>query len=400
MAIALVTETYWPDVNGVAMTLGRLVNGLAQRGHDIQLICPANTERNILEIPINVSYHPVRGIPIPGYKEANIGLPSKNKLKKLWLKDRPDVIYVATEGPLGWSAIKQANKQGIPVVSGFHTNFHSYSKHYKLGFLEKIVKNYLVKLHNKTLSTIVPTPEQQSLLHEMGVDNVSVMGRGVDTNLFSATKRNVALRQRWRVTSSDTVMIYVGRIAEEKNLDLTIKAYYLLREYNSSLKFVLVGDGPLKKKLMKKYPEFIFAGMQTGNDLAEHYASGDIFVFSSITETFGNVILEAMASGLGIIAYDYAAGRLHINNGENGLLANFNDPDDFLEKAKPLVQNDVLLKKLRTNGSKYAQQHSWLTIVEQFENILFSKVKKNEGGDSITQEIKSILQSMTISNVN
>jgi len=398
MAIALVTETYWPEVNGVAMTLGRLVNGLARRGHDIQLICPEHKERNSAELPNNVLYFPVKSVPIPGYKEANLGLPSKKILKNLWLIERPEVIYVATEGPLGWYAIKEANKQGIPVVSGFHTNFHSYSKHYKLGYLERIVKRYLVKLHNKTKSTIVPTPEQKVVLEDMGVKDVVVMGRGVDTELFSPAKRSLALRNKWGIENNEKVMVYVGRIAEEKNIELTIKSYFLLKNLEPALKFVLVGDGPLKKKLQKKYPDFIFSGMQTGESLAEHYASGDIFVFTSITETFGNVILEAMASGLGIITYDYAAGRLHIHSGENGLLAKFNDPEELLQKIKPLVQNDMLLKKLRTNAHQYAMQHDWISIVERFEIILLSNIEEKQ--DCVSQEIKIILQSMKVSNFN
>ncbi|MFV1984073.1 MAG: glycosyltransferase family 4 protein, partial [Thiohalomonadales bacterium] len=309
---------------------------------------------------------------IPGYKEANFGWPSKEVLKKLWLDDRPEVIYVATEGPLGWYAIKEGNAQGIPVISGFHTNFHSYSQHYNLGFMEKLVKRYLVALHNNSKTTIVPTHEQKLKIEAMGVHDVAVMGRGVDTRFFSPEKRNQALRMQWGVKCNDTVMIYVGRIAEEKNIELTIQSYFLLLKIDPAIKFVLVGDGPLKTKLRKKYPEFIFAGMKTGEALAQYYASADIFIFSSITETFGNVILEAMASGLGVIAYDYAAGRLHITSGENGFLARFNDSDEFLHKIKSLVNNAVLLKKIQINARKHALQNNWPAVVEQFENILYS----------------------------
>jgi glycosyltransferase involved in cell wall biosynthesis len=372
MIIAVVTETYWPEVNGVAMTLFRLVTGLAKLGHDIQLVCPHRKERNVSALPGNIFYLPVKGVPIPGYREAKFGLHAPRKLKQLWHAERPDVIYVATEGPLGWSSIKSANKIGIPVVSGFHTNFHSYSQHYSLGFLKKLIGRYLVNLHNKTHATITPTDEQKSLLTTMGIKNIAVMGRGVDTRLFSPAKRSSALRRQWGVENNEPVMIYVGRIAEEKNLALTIQTYFALRELNDKLKFVLVGDGPLAPKLRKDYPEFIMAGTQTGEDLATHFASGDIFAFTSLTETFGNVILEAMASGLAIVAYDYAAAHLHIDPGGNGLLAELNDPQDFLQQAKCLIQNDVLLKKLRLNAGRDALQHSWESIVGQFENILHS----------------------------
>ena len=372
MVITVVTETYWPEVNGVAMTLHRLVSGLCKIGHDIQLVCPWHAERSAVALPSNVHYLPVKGLPVPGYSEVTLGFPSKKSLKNSWRTLKPDVIYVATEGPLGWAAVKEANRQDIPVVSGFHTNFHSYSRHYRLGFLEKLVERYLTAIHNKTETTIVPTHEQKSLLETMGVLNVAVMGRGVDTGLFSPDKRNPDLRRQWGVHNDEPVMIYVGRIAEEKNLDLTIAAYYSLKALNDKLRFVLVGDGPLLKKLKRDHPEFIFAGTQTGEALAAHYASGDLFVFTSLTETFGNVILEAMASGLGVVAYDYAAARLHIEPGENGLLVTLDQPDDFVRNTKQLLQNDVLLKKLRTNAGKYALQHSWESVVEQFEYILQS----------------------------
>jgi glycosyltransferase involved in cell wall biosynthesis len=276
--------------------------------------------------------------------------------------------------------VKEANKQKIPVTSGFHTNFHTYSRHYRLGFLEKLIEHYLIAIHNKTDTTIVPTFEQKAMLENMGIKHVSVMGRGVDTELFSPNKRSAKLRSQWNVANNDPVLLYVGRIAEEKNLDLTIQAYYAMHKLNSKLKFVLVGDGPLLKKLEKEHPNFVFAGSRSGEDLARHYASGDIFLFSSLTETFGNVILEAMASGLGVVAFDYAAAHLHITPKENGLLAAPDDAASFVSNALSIVQNVLLFKKLRTNACKYAQQYSWAAIVEQFESILASIIEDDPYG--------------------
>jgi len=370
MIITLLTETYWPEVNGVAMTLHRLMTGLSNLGHRIQLVCPNHSDRDISNLPDNVFVRVVRGLPIPGYSEAKFGLPAQKILRKMWLAQRPDIIYVATEGPLGWSAIKEANAQNIPVISGFHTNFHTYSRHYKLGMFEKIVKNYLVGLHNKTLSTLVPTEGQKSLVENMGIKNSSILGRGVDATLFSPKKRSHALRDQWSVNGNDPVLIYVGRIAAEKNIALAIETYYKLRQLNANLKFVLVGDGPLRSVLKKSHPELIFAGMRTGEDLATHYASGDIFVFPSLTETFGNVVLEAMASGLGVVAYDYAAARLHIAPNENGMLVKIGDSEEFVSKMKIYLENELLLKKIRLNASRYAQLKDWSIIIKQFENIL------------------------------
>lgn len=370
MRISIVTETYWPDVNGVAMTLQRLADGLCDQGHEVHLICTSNPERSEKDTGRLSSYREVRGFPVPGYKEVKFGWLAGSFLKQTWTACRPDVIYVATEGPLGWSAATIANRLGIAVTSGFHTNFHSYSSAYSVGFLQKIIERYLVAMHNKTHCTIVPTDEQARMLQTMGIPSVAVMGRGVDTSLFNPGRRSAALRQSWGVADDDPVMIYVGRIAEEKNLDLTMQTYALLKKHWPALKFVMVGEGPSRKRLEADYPDVIFAGRRTGEELASHYASGDIFAFTSTTETFGNVILEAMASGLAVVAYDYAAARLHIRRGINGLMAPFNDDRAFLSEASRLVEVEGLIGTLRIHASEHACHHSWQSIVQVFEQVL------------------------------
>lgn len=378
MLITIVTETYAPDINGVAMTLGNFVSGLSDIGHQVQLICPDNIDREVSLFPKDVTYHPVKGMSIPRYNEAKFGLPSKNLLNKLWGIHKPDIIYVATEGPLGWQSVKIANKLAIPVISGFHTNFHAYSNHYGIGLFEKIVSKYLVKLHNKTGATLTPTLGQKNIIDKMGINNVSVLGRGVDTTLFSPSKRSYELRNSWDITNNhDPVLLYVGRIAAEKNIDQAIKTYNEMYKINNNLKFVLVGDGPLLNKIKKENPSFIFSGMQSGEDLAQHYASSDIFIFPSKTETFGNVILEAMASGLGVIAYDYAAAGTHIYPGEDGQLAFFGNSSEFTEKACVYLKNYLLLQRIQMNASKYACGQSWKNIVQQFENILYKHAFSN-----------------------
>jgi len=378
MIVTIVTETYLPDINGVAMTLDNLVSGIARLGHKIQLVCPERKKRTHESLHKNISYHPVRGMPIPGYNEVQFGLPSKSLLHKLWKSNIPDIIYVATEGPLGWNAVKTANKLNIPIISGFHTNFHSYSSHYNIGLLEKVVARYLVKLHNKTEVTLTPSFGQKLSIQKMGINNVSVIGRGVDTDLFSAKKRSHKLRETWGVnTINEPVLLYVGRIAAEKNLELAVKSYRKMYEINKKVKFVLVGDGPLLHKLKKDNPDFIFAGVKRGEELAQYYASSDIFIFPSMSETFGNVVLEAMASGLGVIAYDYAAASMHIYPGKNGQLAYFGDSSEFVEKACIYLNNYLFLQRIQMNASIYAKSQSWDEIIKQFESILINYTLKN-----------------------
>lgn len=370
MLICLVSETYWPEVNGVAMTLHRWATGLIARGHRIQLITPHHRARDAAQMPAGIELHPVPAISMPGYRDVSIGLPARRRIRKLWQIKRPDVIYVATEGPLGSSAVTAATLMGIPVTSGFHTNFQSYIQFYKAGFLAGHIEKYLTRLHNRTLCTIVPTPDQKLLLEGMGIHNIQIVGRGVDTNLFTPSRRSDSLRASWGVSPGDPVLLYVGRIAEEKNLSLTMEAYAALRQLRPELKFVFVGDGPALPRLRQKFPEVIYAGRQSGEQLGAYYASADIFLFASRTETFGNVVLEAMASGLGLVAFDYAAAKLHVCSGRTGLSADLNDETRFISEAKRLLQEPCLLAAMRERAVRYAGTQSWDNIVERLENLL------------------------------
>ena len=192
--IGLVTETYAPEVNGVAMTLSRLVTGLCTNGHKIEIYHPAQSKKDKPVTRNNIREVPMPGMPIPGYHEMHFGFPAGKFFRKQWQQSRPDVLYVATEGPLGASAIKTALKLDIPVISGFHTNFHTYSNHYRLGWFAPVILAYLRRLHNKTRMTLVPTRLLADDLHNHGFNNVEVMQRGVDTCLFNPERRSKEFR--------------------------------------------------------------------------------------------------------------------------------------------------------------------------------------------------------------
>lgn len=369
MHICIVTETYWPEVNGVAMTLRRWAEGLLARGHTIQLIAPSHPHRPTSLAP-GMENRSVASVPMPGYAGVRIGLPAGRVISRLWKQRTPDVVYVATEGPLGSCAVSVANRLGIRVVSGYHTNFHSYAKHYWFSFISPWVERRLTRIHNETQCTIVPTEWQREMLIEMGIAQVEIVGRGVDTALFSPCARSEALRRQWGVGPTDPVMILVGRIAEEKNLDLTLSAFEQMRARSPGLRFVMVGDGPARSRLGERYPDIIMSGVQTGESLAAHYASADLFVFSSKTETFGNVVLEAMASGLGLVAFDYAAASQHVEDGVNGLLAPLGDNKCFVEKTMQLLTDTTLLQSLRKSASRYAASQSWDAVVDTLESTL------------------------------
>lgn len=370
LRIAIVTETYPPEVNGVAMTLGRLVEGLQARNHRIQLIRPKQHAADVPQPTPTLTEHLQRGIPLPRYEGLKMGLPAKAALTRLWTVQRPDVVQIATEGPLGWSALAAANKLKLPVASDFHTNFHSYSNHYGMGLLRRAIVAYLRKFHNKSDVTLVPTEGVRRELVASGYQNIEIIGRGVDTRLFNPERRDPALRAQWGVSENDTVALYVGRLAAEKNLGLVFEAFDALVEREPGAKLVLVGDGPERASWQARRPDAVFCGTQVGEALAAHYASGDVFLFPSLTETWGNVTIEAMASGLAVVAYDCAAAEEVIRHGETGLKARPDDAAGFRKLAASLAGDATRQKQLGSAAVARAGQLSWDAIVEAFERVL------------------------------
>jgi glycosyltransferase involved in cell wall biosynthesis len=314
LRIACVTETYPPEVNGVAMSLARMVDGLHRRNHDVQLVRPRQDKAQSPEEGARFHEVLMRGLPIPRYPNLRMGVPSKRALVQLWSTRRPDVVHIATEGPLGWSALQAAQHLKLPVSSDFRTNFHAYSRHYGIGWLHKPIMAYLRKFHNRTRCTMVPTEALRRDLAAAGFQRLAVVTRGVDTQLFNPLRRSAELRARWGVRPHQLVVACVGRLAAEKNLDLLLTAFDAIRRRVPDARLLLVGEGPMRAELQQRCPAAILAGQRGGEDLAAHYASADLFLFPSMTETFGNVTTEAMASGLPVLAFDHAgAGQLIVS---------------------------------------------------------------------------------------
>jgi glycosyltransferase involved in cell wall biosynthesis len=381
LRIAVVTETYPPEVNGVAITLGRLVNGLQVRNHQIQLIRPRQHADDQPHPTATLSEHLQRGIALPRYEGLKMGLPAKTALTRLWTMQRPDVVQIATEGPLGWSALAAASKLRLPVASDFHTNFHSYSNHYGLGLLRRAIVAYLRKFHNKSSVTLVPTAGIRRELLGHGYENIEIIGRGVDTRQFHPGRRDPALRARWGVNADETVALYVGRLAAEKNLALVFRAFDAMREAHPATRLVLVGDGPERASWQAKRPDAIFCGTQIDEALAAHYASSDVFLFPSLTETWGNVTIEAMASGLAVVAYDCAAAEEVIRHGENGLKAPPEDEAAFIAEAVALAPDVGLQRRLGSAAAARAAHLSWDAIIDSFERVLLRLAHSRPAAD-------------------
>jgi glycosyltransferase involved in cell wall biosynthesis len=376
--ICVVTETYLPEVNGVALTLAQLVKGLLAHGHSVSVVRPHQQRSDLDGYSQDSKVTLVRGLPVPGYSGLQFGLPACRLLCRSWKRHRPDAVYVATEGPLGWSAVRIARRLGIPALSGFHTNFHSYLRHYRVGWLQHLIFRYLRRFHNRSTGTLVPSADLRERLQALGFKNVSVLGRGVDSVLFTPERRSAELRHHWGVSDNDVVVLYVGRIAPEKNLKLAVDAYRAMKLRGGSVKFVVVGEGPACGALQRENEDLIFCGLRTGEQLAEHYASADVFLFPSETETFGNVTLEAMASGLVVIAYDYAAAKMHIRHDQTGVLVPYGDSKAFIDSAAGLARDPLSLSKIRRQAREYVTSIEWRYVVERFEVLLTSARNQND----------------------
>ncbi|WP_430461625.1 glycosyltransferase family 4 protein [Thalassolituus sp. LLYu03] len=380
--LAIVTETYVPDVNGVANSLRQLLRALDPEQYRIQII---RTRPRAEWVPEHEEVW-CHGLTIPMYPDLQLGLPARRKIRRVWDSFQPDAVYIATEGPLGVSALNEARRRGLPVISAFHTNFHRYSGYYGLGWIKTLTLSWLRRFHNRTAVTLVPSADIATDLRAEGFTPVEVLSHGVDCRLFHPRRRSGTLRQSWQV-ENEPVLLYVGRIAAEKNIPLAIRTWQALRADRPDLKLVMVGDGPLRAELSREYPDILFAGVQTGERLAQYFASADAFVFPSLTETFGLVTLEAMASGLPVVAFDMAAAALHVCPGKNGELAQGTDDEEFIRAAARLMQLD--LAQAGENARTEAEMASWDSIAARFDQLVHQQL--NDSPAALTQSFQTLV---------
>lgn len=367
LRVAVVSETYPPEINGVALTVATLTRGLHTERHDVLLIRPSQpsfaAEDQLTEELI------VPGGSLPRYPALRFGWPVYFRVRAALKRFRTDALYIATEGPLGWAAMLAARHLGIPVASGFHTRFDDFVGHYGLGFLRSSAFRYLRAFHNRGQATLVPTEQLRAELCAGGFRDVRILERGVDSDLFHPSRRSGELRKLWGVADNELAVLFVGRVAPEKNLDLTVRAFDAIAA-KTPAKMIWVGDGPARAATAEHYPQHVWCGMQRGEKLAEHFASCDLFLFASITETFGNVTLEAMASGLPTVAYAYGAAGQHICDGIDGRTVAFNDEQAFVAVASDLASRADERRAMGVAARNTAQKLGPRAVSERFAAIL------------------------------
>ena len=366
MRYAIVTETWPPEVNGVALTVRELERGLRSRGHEVEVVRP----RQHRDDRPAAGHLLTPGIRLPCYAGLRFGLPVAARLRRRWRRQRPDAVYIATEGPLGWSAMRAARALRIPVASGFHTRFDHYMRDYGAAFMQPVALAWMRRFHNRAHATLVPTRELHAELEGLGFRHVVHLPRAVDTRRFDPGHRDEALRARWGLGPDDLAVTYVGRVAAEKNLDLAIRAYRALQELRPDARFIWVGEGPELASIRAANPDFIYCGLQRGEDLARHFASADLFLFPSLSETFGNVTIEAMASGVATVAYRYGAAAEHLRHGLHGAAITSHDEDGFIDAACRLSLEDGSRRGMGKAAREAIQPLRPAQVAADFDAIL------------------------------
>ncbi len=370
MRVAIVTETWPPEVNGVALTVHSLACGLREAGHVVEVVRPRRPQEAAGVGAGGFAELLMPSVALPRYAGLRVGLPAQARLVRHWRDAAPDALYVATEGPLGHGALAAARRLGIPACTGFHTRFDDFARHYGLAWLTPLVFAGMRRFHNRAAATLVPTADLAALLRGKRFRNVRVLRRAVDTSLFHPRHRDRALRARWGIGEHGLGVVHVGRLAAEKNIDLAVRAFRAIERTQPDARFIIVGDGPERARLANAHPDIVFAGVQRGEDLARHYASGDLFLFPSTTETFGNVTLEAMASGVPLVAFDHGAAREHIGDARAGACVPFADDEAFVDAARALAGDARRRRDIREHARRTIETLSPAAVSANFAALL------------------------------
>ncbi|MBK9293956.1 MAG: glycosyltransferase family 1 protein [Oligoflexia bacterium] len=367
MKVAHFLGTIRPEHDGVTRVMYQLMPHYS-KSIDYHYVSPILPQK-----PLD-NMHLVPSIPFPLSTDYRLSTITHEWISGVFKDKKPDCVHIHTPCTLGLAAKKYAVKNKIPYVITFHTHFPSYLKHYHVGILEPLIWKYLLKLQNQVFATITPSTAIKKELEEKGFKKLIFIPHGVNTQDFSPEN----LDPEWKKTiqaENKFVLLFVSRLVEEKNLKVLSQIPSLIKN-KDKIKFVIVGDGPSRKKLETLMPDAFFAGYLTGEELYKTYASSDIFIFPSMTETFGNVTAEALASGLiSICANKGAAGDL-IKNNVNGFLVSGLNAAEFANKIDYLIEHPDDLRKIKANCRESVLKFTWQQIAQKYEALYYTMAQK------------------------
>lgn len=382
LKVALFTGNYNHIRDGVSLTLNRWVSFLLEHNVDVLVFGPT-IEKPELDHVGELSVVP--SVKMPGRPEYLIttGLPDVNKAKLESFN--PDIVHIASPDILGYKALRWADNAGVPIVSSYHTHFTSYLKYYNLGFFETLGWKYLRWFYSHCEHIYVPTKSMAAELKEKNIgrspESLKIWARGVDAKQFNPAWRDLGWRNKKGFKNNDIVFSFVSRLVWEKNLKIFANVIENLHEKYPNVRSMIVGDGPAREELQELMPTTHFTGFLTGDDLARAYASSDVFFFPSDTETFGNVTLEAMASGLPCLVADAQGSKSLVGHNENGFLVSVDNESRFFTCAEKLLTNDSLRSRLGENSLEKANNYTWEKInsdlLDDYMDVLERNSEKN-----------------------
>lgn len=373
MRVALFTDTFLPQINGVTNTLTKLIE--YYKANNIEYLVFAPDSYTDLNQKFNVEKF--ISIKFLLYPECRLSFPNVFRLRNSLLQFKPDIIHIMTEFNMGLAGLTYGKKLGIPTISNYTTNFAQYLKYYNLEIFQNTSWNYMRWFHNQNEITLCPSMETRELLNSQGIPNTGIFSRGVDCENFNEKLRSIKLRNELGINDK-IVLLYVGRVAMEKDIDVLLEGYRKIsNKYKDKVSLIITGNGPELTRYKNSFPKgTIFTGYKKGRELAEIYASSDIFVFPSPTETFGNVVLEAMASGLPVIAANAGGVKDTVKNRVNGLLFNPGDANQLTNLVIEMIEDENLKNSLKANAKKTVSERSWTSIfdglVETYEEVIFN----------------------------
>ncbi|MGI8315441.1 glycosyltransferase family 4 protein [Halobacillus mangrovi] len=375
MKVAIFTDTYIPQVNGVSQTLKRLVSYLEREKIEYRLFAP-QTKDNAFHSELVYRFN---SVPLFVYPECRLALPNMSVIRRNIEHFKPDLIHIATPFNIGLAGLYLGKKLNIPIVGSYHTHFDRYLQYYKLPLVSKLLWRYLHWFHHSFRTTFVPSDDARKELIRHGFSNVKIWSRGVDCDSFHPYFQEGWLKQKYSI-KVPYILTYVGRLAPEKDLNTLIKiAKELPDDVSKKVHWLIVGDGPLRKSLEKDAPtNMTFTGYQKGRMLTQIYSSSSLFIFPSTTETFGNVVLESMACGTPVIASEAGGVQEIVENGKTGLLCTPCQVEEFIHSISKLLNDEKLLTKMSKSARTYALSRSWESIFSQllidYEEVLTDRL--------------------------
>lgn len=375
MRILFCTDTYPPQLNGVSVVTAAMVAGLRDRGWECAVLAPTypNSARDVLRAPENVAQHGVRSAAWPPYPEVRLAWPSRGRVRSIIREFQPDIVHCATELMIGRAGLLEARGLGIPVCTTYHTDFSRYCDAYGVPWLRAPVSKWISRFHRRADLTLTPSRAARQSLLDLKVRHVRVWSGGIDATQFHPRHFSLLTRHRFAMGHAFT-FLYVGRLAPEKNVEVVLEAFARLqaRRPAGSVRLLVAGAGPSESVLRNQaHPGVTFLGpVNRTDDLPALYASADAFVYASTTETLGLVILEAMASGLPVVATPALGVGDYLDDGRNGLGFPAHDADACAHAMEQLCTGDSLHERLRSGARQTAERYSLGAEIERLDGLL------------------------------